>query len=323
MKINKYMKRNFFVRNKSENNKFYNYNELPLYKLGKFLERDSKDIGFWLNQLKPGYTSHKKENFDIPVISWIDLDFHTEEQINDFKKDVPNPKQFMEDLKNDSCIFFSARTLGGGIRIAAIIESYYIEYSEWFYQDENNEDDEDILNKQDEIFEVNNIIFAQYLEKYGIKSGTSYFDTCSNRISQPTFPVKKGSLNINIECDSIKHYTSIDALNNYNNKLVISDEDLLKMANKNESLILQLYYNEPENLKSIFDKYNPELMAIIKFSDVQGREAWFSLMKKYYTGKSFKPFLKSLSVFNSWMDCEKSLKSSHNLYWFLKKKNII
>jgi hypothetical protein len=327
MEINKLLLRKFFVRNKTRDGKFYDYNELPLYKIGKYIERNNKDIGFWLNQLKPDVPrTHSKENFAIPVISWVDIDFHKQQDKIEFLQDVPNPKKMMEDMKNDEGIFFFGRTLSGGIRIVGLVESFFLEVEESVYNGDS--DDEGYLTKQDSIFKINNIIFAQYLEKYGIKMGRSYFDKCADKITQPTFPLKPGTMHLNLDCGSHKHYSGLEALEAFEAKQLgkfvdLTDEKLLKIATENSSGTLDLYYNQPSNIGDLFKTYSPELMSIIKYSDDTSREAWYYMMNEHYTGKSFRPFLKNLEKFNNWLDNEKSLVFTTNLYWYLKKYKII
>ena len=335
--------RKFFVRNKSDKGAFYSYSEASLYKIGKYIQRDKKDIGFWVNQLKPGITdTHTKESFDIPCVSWLDIDFHNQENIDDFKKDIKSMKKFMDDLKKDPMVFLCGRTLSGGIRIMGLVDSYYLDYAKDLYEN-NLEDDEQWLDKQNDIYKVNNYLFTKYIvDKHHLSFSGSYLDACASKISQPTFPLKKGTVHINYDCDNIYNTTDISVLKNSNElkRITTNKSDTLEMNVKNDVNMFNLLYEEKnmtdlelhqicvENnnlIKDIYNRdiniikpflttYTPILGSIMRFADQESMNIWYELCCKYYKGKSFLPYLENFEIFTNFLYHSKNLKFAPSLY---------
>jgi hypothetical protein len=328
MEINSLLKRKFFVRKRIYKDGSYmdafdinTYTEIYLYKLGKYIIRNEKDIGFYLNALKPGFKNAEKINFKIPIVSWIDIDFHTKKQIDDFKKDVKNLKQFMLDLKNDPNLFIIGRTLGkpnAGIRIIGLVDSYYREYEDDIIEN-GLEDSDSYLDKQQEIFEANYLCFKDYItNNYPIKEG-SYFDTCCGRISQPTFPLAKAS--IRLDCENLYHTYDISNLSKP--KTNVTPKQQLERATNNSKLTIQLYQLNPPELQNIFNTHCPKLEGIVKYCDTNARKAWFNLYNRYYKGNSFKKYLKDFDTFEKRLSVSKSLTYCSDLYYYLKNNGVI
>lgn len=321
--INSLLLRKGFVRNcNMKTKKFYNYNELPLYKMPLYFEREQKDIGYWFNSLKEGRTNtHEIVAFAIPFTSWIDIDFHGQQQKDDFNNDIKNPKQLMKDLENDPFVFIVGRTMSGGIRIIGLVDSYYREYQDDVLLN-NLEDDENLLDKQDEVYKINYEVFSKHIEQnHGLIIGSSYFDKCSGKISQPSFPVYPGTMKHKLNCDNLYHTIAIKVVKPVIN---VTPTQLLETSRNNSDLTIQLWNAKPATLSNIFQSHDEKLEAIVKFCDQNARAAWYNMYCMYYKPEgSFAPYLVDFETFEKRLESSKSLKFCGNLENYLRKNKVI
>lgn len=315
--------RNFFIRFRGANQYgiefgFFDYIQIPIINIEPYLTFNykqwldaynrrklkanlfidpvypSKCAGLWFNQLKPGYkNTHQHDKFDKPIISWIDIDLKNDEQIKHFKRDLGDKNDFLDTLETNPYVWLIGETQSGGIRIGFIVD----------YQG-NSTDPETI-------YKLNQKLISMALtEEYGynyVPGQSTYADTCSNRISQPSFSLKWCVVNHDalticntLEPEPDKLYT------NYINF------DL-----SNDQLLISLYVNPTNDFIESLKHYSDRLGAIMKMSN--HRDIWYQLLCKYYEGTSFIPHLKNETIFNKYLDKSKSLTYSTSLKNYIQK----
>ena len=327
--------RKFFMKFRRIDDGFAQNFDVKLSELGKYitqprsfwvkaLDRNGSDIelkdkdkcmGFWFNQHKNGCYRHTKDDFDIPLISWVDIDFKPKsKQENDFKNDLGDKQAVIDRLKEDENIFLVGESLGGGIRIAAVVKNDYIG------QILDSED-------SDELHKLNLDYFLNYLGYiHGIRPTGSYVDECSKRITQPSYSLK--NCYINNECKSLYHDYKIPPKTkkvcvnlqypNINKDNIFAYEKAINIADNNSKYIKQIYNNRDFGKHIIFSTFTPDLIAIIKFSDKEAQKIWYDLLVKNYRGDSLRSYLNTYDTFIKYLDISKSLKFAQRLEYLLK-----
>lgn len=328
------------------NKKTINKDILELLKYLKHFKE--KTIGFWLNEFKnedpTKLNSHNLQNFKIPYISWIDIDFHKTDDFLNFKEDIGNPLDFYEKLKKDEHVFILGRTLSKnmpGIRIIVLVDSIYNfnkkdnkieilkekikEFDEEIYNDEDLleevieelklellEYDEKITNIESLIYKSNQNIVKQYfIEKYSLKEGRGYLDDCSDKLSQPTFPIREKGSYMNIKCKNFYNYNII-----YEKKQTVSSLDQNEINNENDKYLIQLI-KDNFDFSKMFKTYDEKLLAIIKHSNQ--RKVWYHIYKDNYKGTSMKTFLINEHTFYKKVESSKNLTFATSLFHYVNK----
>jgi len=312
--------RKFFMRIRNEDSSFSKYAVLPMEEIDKHIRRKSKDIGFWFNQLKEGYDSHKMSNFDIPCFTWVDIDFHDEESKKEFSKDVGmkfgSIEKFFSELKKDKYFFIIGQTQGGGIRIVSVYDYVYEEFGDTdmdLYK-------EYVESKQKEIYQIITNRFIKYVCKYGLRQNASYMDRCSTKLSQPSFGLRDNKyFHINKKCQSFEYEIKIGELETTETKRIeLTDVEKLDLCKNNSELTRQIYEKRFVGIENLFTTHNPALIAIVRYCDSDAIGKWYEMYKQYYSGKSFLRFLTSFETFKGYLEISKSLTNPGSLYYFIK-----
>lgn len=309
----------FFVRRKAKSGAFFGYGELPMTQIDKHIIRDEKDIGFWLNPLKEGETTHKIDNFDSIYFTWLDIDFHDKQSKLDFQVDIlknySSFNDFYKALKEDKYIFIVGFSLGGGIRIVASLD--------FLYEESLDDVSDEMVNYMKEnmkdLYKYATNKFISYISKYNLKANSSYMDSCSTKISQPSFGLQKKGFYINRNCVPFKINLSYDIFNDigsssYNTPThEVSYVDELINNSDNSDYIRHLYKHPIDDIEKVFNTYRVYIIAIIKHSDADAIKVWFEMYNKYYIGSSMKRHLTSINNFISFINNCNSLPFAGNL----------
>ena len=301
----------------------------PIKDFPKFLLSAEKHIkngiskdnanAFIINQLKTN-NNRKTDNFESANVIMIDIDFKSDEQIDNFKKQYnkydnnlsfnKNLNIFIEDCS--SLAWITARSFSkNGIHLF------------FYFLNTINDGELIIVEDENDVWTVNDIHKSNYKaaeEMITKKTGYKLNDKCGLVITQPTLPCWKTGSYVNYENIYVKNFKFIANKKLKNN---ITKEQAIKLNNdlninveRLEKLIcdtkIELHY---EDVLPIFS-------ALQLIKDEKIRIMFYNFVKENYNGTSLCKKLRSYQNFYKYCDNINFVKYNVPLSFILNKYNL-
>lgn len=236
-----------------------------------------------------------KEYAKFPFIVYIDIDFHTDNQLNTFKEDLKITKdELFKKLEQDNNIWILGNSKSGeGIRM------FFVVYNKQAHESGN-------INYHDIHIENSNVILNYLEEKYGLiyhnDIQKDYIDRAPirNMVLKTYSCLLNNNSKVNNQCNIIIYNGDSEETNiiQYN-----PSKNIIKKFDKFDKNITTLSYDDIDYIDdSQFSHYNPRLLANAKFADQDSRLLFYNKFFKNYEGSGLKNNLESFEKFNEYLN---------------------
>lgn len=317
----------FYIYNNINETKYFPNNKFYLTKLpslllcaedyirdGKMMDKTNVPV-FALNTLKTNYRI--AANYQSANVCYVDIDFKTEKQIEDFKKQYKNYddtisfEENVEKFKKDLSLYaWITATSYSGKGVRAI---YYI------VNKLNNDIINTILSSDQftaqDIHKTNvEFIYELIEENTGVKQN----DNSPSNINLTTTPCRRKNSIVtnNIIEKKLKFSVKLNKFETKNvEDVIVENTKIVKEYNINK-------LNELNNLDLHYDDILPILSCLQVIQDEDIRTMFYNFLKRNYSGTAFNRNLKTLNNFTNYLNNLKFTKFNVPLKNVLERYNI-